>query len=65
VSESDHTTLRIRGSTESAFEEARQAVALELDGEPTPDAVVRELCEAYCGRDALGAWRNGNGDSHD
>lgn len=43
--------------TVEAFEEASDVVAEELGEDVARWEVVRELSEAYLGRDALGKWR--------
>lgn len=54
----DRTTISILQTTRPRFEEAKEAVAEELGEKPTQDDVVRELIEAYIGRDACGRWRD-------
>jgi hypothetical protein len=58
MSEREHTTVMIRKSTKPRFEEAKEAVAKEIGGEPTNADVVQELVEAYCGGDACGRWQD-------
>lgn len=52
----DYTALPIHKKTKPRYEEAKEAVAVEIGEEPTHDQVIRELVEAYCGGDACGRW---------
>jgi len=55
---SDYTTISVRQSDKEAFQEAAQAVEKEIGESPSQSDVLRELAEAYVGRDACGGWQN-------
>mgnify|MGYP000209175638 CR=1 FL=1 len=50
-----------RESDRRAWEQAESVVARELGIDPddlTRAEAARELCEAYCGNNACGQWKN-------
>lgn len=54
----DWTTVTVRPRDKQAFDEVVDVVAEELDeDEVTHSAALREVSEAYLGRDARGRWR--------
>lgn len=53
----DQTTISVRREDKKVFEQALDAVAAELGDEPTQSDGLRELAEAYVGRDACGQWK--------
>ena len=55
----EHTTIAVRKRDKRVFEQALDAVSEELGEEPTHSDALREISEAYCGRDACGRWQNG------
>jgi len=55
---SDYTTISVRKTDKEAFKEAAQAVESELGESPSQSDVLRELAEAYVGRQPRGAWQN-------
>jgi hypothetical protein len=55
---SDYQTLAVKPETQSVYQEVRELVERELDGNVTHDKAVRELCEAYLGRHACGEWQD-------
>lgn len=59
----EHTTIAVRKRDKQVFEQALDAVSKELGEEPTHSDALREISEAYCGRDACGRWQNGESDA--
>jgi len=55
---SDHTTMTVRKSDKEVFEQCLDAVAEEIGERPTRSQALRELSEAYIGRDSCGKWRD-------
>jgi hypothetical protein len=55
---SDYTTISVRQSDKEAFQEAARAVETELGESPSQSDVLREIAEAYVGRQPRGAWQN-------
>lgn len=54
---SDKTTITVRKSDKEVFEQTLDAVAKEIGDEPTRSEALRELAEAYIGRDSCGRWQ--------
>lgn len=57
MSQSDWTTLTVRKRDKEVFRQTLDAVAEELNDEPTHSDALREISEAYVGGDACGRWR--------
>ena len=53
------TTISVRRRDKVVFEEAMDAVAEEIGDRPTQSDALREMAEAYVGRDGLGEWQEG------
>lgn len=53
----DWTTVTVRPEDKQAFAEVVDVVAEELDEDVTHSEALREVSEAYLGRDACGQWR--------
>jgi len=54
----DYTTLSVTPESKNTFEEAKKAVQAELGDSVTQSDVIRELSEAYIGRDGCGRWKH-------
>lgn len=53
----EYTTITVRKSDKRVFEQTLDLVAEEVGDEPTKSDALRELSEAYVGRDACGRWQ--------
>ena len=58
MSKSDWTTLTVRKRDKEVFKQTLDAVADELNGEPTHSDALREISEAYVGHNGCGKWKN-------
>jgi len=53
----EKTTITVRKSDKQVFEQTLDAIAEEIGDKPTRSEALRELSEAYIGRDSLGRWQ--------
>ncbi|MDS0284763.1 hypothetical protein NDI86_21915 [Halomicroarcula sp. S3CR25-11] len=54
----EKTTITVRKSDKQVFEQTLDAIAEEIGDRPTRSEALRELSEAYIGRDSLGRWQD-------
>lgn len=53
----EHTTITVRKRDKQVFDQTLDAIAEEIGDKPTRSEALRELSEAYIGRDSLGEWQ--------